>query len=239
MNKENDITFVNLEFDGFFSVPWEVCWDMTQLLDDRGFFDVVDSDIDLNEYINSHRVVDVYCQSPNLIKAVWGRFMACLYKVFPNPLKRSRFILRYLIFAFFPEYDMALQVARAFYDRVGLKTIKGNFYMYDITKNSGADKKEVKELMKKVRFNCAVGNPSYKNDLYLEFIKAGHKMASDYSLWITPAKWHMEDDSDFYENMGFDMSEVKFIDKISDVFEDMDLQGRLAYYLCEKNYGEN
>lgn len=237
MEKENIMPYKDKDivFSKYHKVPRPITQDMVDLLDKTGFFDPPIDDITPQDYIETHRVVDVYCQSLCLVNEIHNRFMTSLCLVLLDYKERSEFIDRYLIYAFCPSVQLRDALASVYY---GGRTL-GNFYHYNICDGSGSDEKEVEELMKKVRFNCAVGNPSYKNDLYLEFIKAGHKMASDYSLWITPAKWHMEDDSDFYENMGFDMSEVKFIDKISDVFEDMDLQGRLAYYLCEKNYGEN
>ena len=215
---------------GYHSVPKPITKEMLNLLDSRGFFAPPSDSTTLQQYIETHQVVDVYCQSLCLVNEVHNRFMLSLYRLIPDMKLRSLFIKDYLIYAFCPIRFIRDILAKTFYNANTLC----DFYDYNISDGTGSDKKEVEELMNKVTFNCAMGNPPYNNNLYLKFIRASNKMASDYSLWITPSEWNMGNDSDFDEEVGVYMTEIKFIDEISNVFKDMDLQGRLVCYICEK-----
>ena len=93
-----------------------------------------------------------------------------------------------------------------------------------------------------MRFNVVVGNPPYNNDRYIDFVMAGHKLSSGYSLWITPAKWQnkldrgKEDDVNgkFRDAITSYMSHVVYYPETRDIFDILN-RGGISYYLCSKD----
>ena len=91
------------------------------------------------------------------------------------------------------------------------------------------------EYFKDMKFDVVVGNPPYNNDKYLDFVTVGHRLASKYSLWITPAKWQAKGGD---KNEKFRQTIVPYMSKIvyyPDTFEIFDIreQEGITYYIID------
>ena len=62
-------------------------------------------------------------------------------------------------------------------------------YKTAMRSNSKIFIKEKLEELKLMKINAVIGNPPYNNDMYIPFVEMGHQLATDCSLFITPAKW--------------------------------------------------
>jgi site-specific DNA-methyltransferase (adenine-specific) len=87
-----------------------------------------------------------------------------------------------------------------------------------------------------MKFNIVIGNPPYNNDLYLDFVENGHKISTDCSEFITPAKWQAkggDKNEHFRETIVHYMSKIVFYSDCTDVF-DIQLNGGVSYYIINK-----
>lgn len=253
-------------------VPEEVCKGMVDMLDSTGWF-IKNIDKSPQEYIDSHRVLDICCRSGNFLRAFYERFNVYLSYKIKNQDKRDYFIWRYLLFGFAGQIreelskgltadqenkvaDAAIKELRkelysgfCFYE----EDFHGNIYDiqfrpyldgnnlvwtgkdcpgYTTTFENRAFGKELNEM----KFNAIIGNPPYNNDAYIDFVTKGHAIATDYSLWITPAKWQAKSgqkNEAFRQNIVPHMKKIVYYPDCGDVF-DIRLQGGVAYYLCNK-----
>jgi site-specific DNA-methyltransferase (adenine-specific) len=88
-----------------------------------------------------------------------------------------------------------------------------------------------------MKFDVVVGNPPYNNDIYIPFVEMGHNLASQCSVFITPAKWQAkggEKNEAFRQNIVPYMSKIVMYRDTHDVF-DIDDNAGIAYYLTDKN----
>lgn len=87
-----------------------------------------------------------------------------------------------------------------------------------------------------MKFDVTVGNPPYNNDVYLDFVTLGHKLAKQYTCMITPAKWQAKSgkkNEDFRKNIVPYMSKIVFYPVAGDIF-DIAEPGGVSYYLIDK-----
>ena len=92
-----------------------------------------------------------------------------------------------------------------------------------------------------MKINAVIGNPPYNNDMYIPFVEMGHQLATDCSLFITPAKWQAKGgklNEQFRQNIVPYMSKIVYYPESSDVF-DIAVQGGISYYLIDNNIHEN
>lgn len=225
------------------SVPLEIADDMIGLLDSTDFFDKPDLNVTAEEYINSHRVIDISCKSGSLLYSCYSRFMLALRDVFPDRDDRELFILRYLLYGLCPDKRYLNLIRNTFYNnqKYDLFNELGNFYHYDFKEQSGVDSKEAKELLENMKFDVVCGNPPYNDDMYLDFVLLGHRLAKSYDLWITPAKFQNKKDNsksvdkntEFREHILPSISYIVYYPETKDIFDILN-RGGLAYYLCNK-----
>lgn len=250
-------------------VPEEVCKGMVDVLDSTGWF-IKNIDKSPQEYIDSHRVLDICCRSGNFLRAFYERFNVYLSYKIKNQDKRDYFIWRYLLFGFAGQIreelskgltadqenkvaDAAIKELRkelysgfCFYE----EDFHGNIYDiqfrpyldgnnlvwtgkdcpgYTTTFENRAFGKELNEM----KFNAVIGNPPYNNDAYIDFVTKGHAIATDYSLWITPAKWQAKSgqkNEAFRQNIVPYMSKIVFTPCTEEIFDIREASG-IAYYL--------
>lgn len=176
------------KYSGLHSTPEIIAYDIVSLLDSTGFFDEPDENITLEEYIKTHRVIDIYCKSGSILYAFYCKFMVALQHVIPDIDARDYFINNFLIYGLSPDKDYLNALRDTFYcnKKYDLSEDLGNFYHYNFSNGTGEDKLEVEELLKSMDFDVVVGNPPYNDGAYLDFVLKGHIIAKSYDLWITP-----------------------------------------------------
>lgn len=222
------------------SVPLDIADGMIDLLDSTGFFDKPAIYVTAEEYVNSHRVIDVSCKSGSLLYSCYKKFMVALRDVFPDRDDRELFIVRYLLYGFCPDKRYLDLVHNTFYSnqKYDLSNELGNFYHYDFKEQSGVDKKEAKELLENMKFDVVCGNPPYNDDMYLDFVMLGHKLAKSYDLWITPAKFWAkltcDKDKKFRDMISASGDSFVVYKNCKDIF-DISEPGGIAYYLLGRN----
>lgn len=258
-------------------VPEEVCKGMVDMLDSTGWF-IKNIDKSPQEYIDSHRVLDICCRSGNFLRAFYERFNVYLSYKIKNQDKRDYFIWRYLLFGFAGQIreelskgltadqenkvaDAAIKELRkelysgfCFYE----EDFHGNIYDiqfrpyldgnnlvwtgkdcpgYTTTFENRAFGKELNEM----KFNAIIGNPPYNNDAYIDFVTKGHAIATDYSLWITPAKWQAKSgqkNEAFRQNIVPHMKKIVYYPVSTDIFDIGESAG-ISYYITDKSVHTN
>jgi site-specific DNA-methyltransferase (adenine-specific) len=88
-----------------------------------------------------------------------------------------------------------------------------------------------------MKIDIVVGNPPYNKDIYLDFVENGHKIAGEYSCFITPAKWQAkggDKNESFRKNIVPHMSKIVYYPDCTDVFAIAETSG-VCYYLTDKN----
>lgn len=97
-----------------------------------------------------------------------------------------------------------------------------------------------------LKFDVVIGNPPYNNDIYLDFVTLGHKLASKYTCMITPAKWQAKTDGKpkgsksvdknetFRQNIVPYMKDIVFYKDSTEIFS-IEEWGGISYFLVDKN----
>lgn len=85
-------------------------------------------------------------------------------------------------------------------------------------------------------FDVVIGNPPYNDDMYLDFVRLGHRLSKHITSMITPAKFQCKQD-DINESFRSDIvpyiSELTFYPSCSDIFEIKTVDG-IAWYIIGK-----
>ena len=178
------------------STPANIATDMVNMIPDSAFS-------------ANARFMDIYCKSASILVAVKRRLFNSQALSGLEPTKRLKHILAHQIYAICPNDDALRQCKLNIYGnalideiedehgikhKVGIRLLEN---LESIVKDTDEYIKTIGSLFSdifsketdKVKFNIVVGNPPYNKDIYLDFVRQGHKLATDYSLWITPAKW--------------------------------------------------
>ena len=223
------------------SIPLAIADDMVNLLKSTDFFNEPALDMTAEEYINSHRVIDISCKSGSLLFSFYRQFMVALVNVFPDRDDRELFIMRYLLYGLCPDKRYLDLVRNTFYSnqKYDLTNEFGNFYHYNFEDQRGVDKEEVKELLENMKFDVVCGNPPYNKDAYIDFVILGHRLAKTYDLWITPAKFIAKNDksgknNNFRSSVLSNIKDLVLYIHTHEVFSILS-DGGIAYYLCDKN----
>jgi hypothetical protein len=231
------------EKHGQFVTPENICHDMVSMLDDTNFFDYPDDDITQEEYIATHRVLDIYCKSGNFLYEFYKRFMKSLRFKIPDENDRDYFIVKNLLFAFTYSNEIAMYLRERFYSnsKYNISDNLGNIFICNTYRQDGSDieNKTVKinsnsvDLgdWKNMKFDVVIGNPPYTDDVYLDFVMLGHKLSKQYDIWITPAKFIAKKELNsleyYFKNL------VVYLEA-QEIFDIRNLDG-IVYYLLDKN----
>lgn len=230
------------------SVPFTIADDMVNMLDSTDFFKEPDLTITASEYINNHRVIDVSCKSGSLLFSFYKKFMIALRNVFPDRDDRDYFIVRNLLFGLCPSARYLSMLRATFYSnkKYDLSNELGNFYHYDFKNQIGVDNKEVKELLKNMKFDVVCGNPPYNGSLYIDFCNSANKLSSHYSIMLVPSHWRLK-----FSNSANEMKKCLITDKHLKEFHMFECNpdgctsvfgkrneggvqaGSVCYYLCD------
>jgi hypothetical protein len=210
------------------TTPYDICRDMLNLLP-SDFFKCPDNSVTPEEYIRTHRILDIHCKSGNFLIIAFHKFMLSLVNKIPDKDKRAEFIWKNLI------YGICSNSLAANFLRIklyGTNNILGNIYIGD----SIGDINNLRKAEINMDFSVIVGNPPYNEDLYLTFVKKAKEWATDYVIMITPAKWQTKGgikNEQFREDIVPYMSKIVFYPDCSDLFKISDLGG-ISYYLIDR-----
>lgn len=161
------------------------------------------------------RFLDICCKSGNFLVEIYNRLDRILSSDnnFKDPVKRRKHILENQIYGICTDSFEEMMIKRRmlgdpFSDNENISTIayvhpvsgasKQFRELAQLSKQKTLKKREeqlgylkdaIKEKFKQMDFDVVVGNPPYNNDMYLDFVMIGHKLAKQFTLMITPAKW--------------------------------------------------
>jgi hypothetical protein len=201
--------------------------------DGTKFFDFPRNEISQRRYTEEHRILDIFCKSGNFLEAAHYRFMRALHYKIPDPIVRSEYIMRDLLYGVGGVEAITSKVVA----ESSLKLIRQKFYgSKEIQGNIYKDIKDLREENKYMNFAVVLGNPPYNNDLYLKFVQLGNKICMNCSMWVTPAKWQAkggDDNEAFRQSIVPYMSKIVFYPDCIDVFAIGD-PGGISYYLIDK-----
>ena len=213
------------------------------------------------------RFLDICCKSGNFLIEIYNRLDRILSSDnnFKDPVKRRKHILENQIYGICTDSFEEMIIKRRmlgdpFSDNENISTIA---YVHPV---SGASKQfrelvqlkkyktqkereqafaqiqyALKEKFKQMDFDVVVGNPPYNNDMYLSFVMIGHKLAKQFTLMITPAKWQAKGGGQndlFRKEIVPYMSKIVYYPDSRDVFN-IQLQGGISYYICTKQIEVN
>ena len=168
-----------------------------------------------------------------------GRFLAEIYRrlmnseqmvqAFPNEQDRQRHILANQLYGFATSSIAATVVRKQLYNdplKLGNIRFTTDKFTQELVKGAFGD----------MKFDVVIGNPPYNNDIYLDFVTFGHKLASKYTCMITPAKWQAkggDKNEAFRKDIVPYMNKIVFYPDTREVFE-IDSQGGISYFLMDK-----
>lgn len=106
----------------------------------------------------------------------------------------------------------------------------------------GVKEKSLKEFLnnklggRNVNFDVVTGNPPYNKDLYITFASEGHKLASKYDCWITPAKWCGKAGSEnnkFRQEVVPNISKINYFPNATELFDIAEIDG-ISIFFADK-----
>ena len=192
-----------------------------------------------------------------------GRFPVELFKrlmntkllkdVYPDESERRNHILNNMIYVYSLSNESVLLARRLLYGSIVSRYNKNINIINDIDlvatcKSNPTNIENVANTIAKylgfknsngdliMRFDCAIGNPPYNNDMYLEFVTLGHKLAKQYDVWITPAKWQAKggkENKAFRRDIVPYMREIVYYPDCIELFGISENSG-ITYYIVTK-----
>jgi hypothetical protein len=215
------------------TTPYLICKDMLNLLP-KDFFTAPDNSVTSEEYIKTHRILDIHCKSGDFLVIAYHKFMySLLYKI-PDEVTRKEFIWKNLLYGICDNDTTATFLRIKLY---GSNNIRGNIYICKDIKAIN----NLRETELNMEFTVVVGNPPYNNDIYLDFVTKAKEISTKYVVMITPAKWQAKQDNakakikvneNFRQNIVPYMSHIVMYRNSHDVFV-VDENAGISYYLID------
>lgn len=206
--------------------PWDIVEDMLDLIPE----DFWTPDV---------TILDMYCKSGRFLVGAFRKLYNSPYLAYLSEGERTLHILNKQLFGLCSDMTcMLLAEANLYgYAQYGKKHIKlVDAYDYDSVVKQRKDniiERTLEGKFGQMKFDLVIGNPPYNNDAYIDFVEIGHKLATQYSCWVTPAKWQAKADK---KNDIFRKVIVPYMSKIvmarsgHDIF-DVDENAGISYYL--------
>lgn len=198
--------------------------------------------------------IDISCKTGAFLAEIYTRLDTELSELdeYKDPVKRRSHILNNQLFGLALRNDESLFFSRRnvfgdpFSDNIDVINA-GNSSYIDLVKQKQYSiiETQLKGKFGRMKFDVVVGNPPYNNDIYLKFVTFGHRLSTQYTLMITPAKWQAKTDgkpagsSTVDKNEEFRTKIVPFMSKIvyypctEDLFDIREVSG-ISYYIINK-----
>ena len=241
-----------------YAIPDTIAMKMVELIDSSWFIpkpsELNDNKLLLDEYANNHRVLDICCNSGVLLYWFLQQFRKYLERYAKVSFNNSEdelceYILKNLLYGVSINLTICRIIRSMLYNN---RDVYGNIYNCDVlnaTHHADSNELEIrgsevyiydrsKGEKVPMKFDVVCGNPPYNSDMYIDFVKLGHKLAKTYDLWITPAKWQAKlggKNDSFRELITPYISSLIFYKNPLDVFPDTPMcNDSLSIYLVDK-----
>lgn len=184
-------------------------------------------------------ILDMYCKSGRFLVGAFRKLYNSPYLAYLSESERTLHILNKQLFGLCADMTcMLLSEANLYgHAQYGKKHIKlVDTYDYNSVvkqRKDGIINRTLEGKFGQMKFDLVIGNPPYNKDAYIDFVEIGHKLATQYSCWVTPAKWQAKADK---KNDMFRKAIVPYMSKIvmarsgHDIF-DVDENAGISYYL--------
>lgn len=181
------------------------------------------------------KFIDIVAKSGSLLVAVYNRLMNSNYMInaFPNKEDRHNHIVTNQLYGIATSNAAASIIRKTFYNDA---KIKGNIVSTNNVYDASIIEAIIKKEFKQVKFDVVIGNPPYNNDLYIEFVELGQRLATKYNSMIIPAKWQAKGGAKndrFRDKIVPYMSSITYYKNSKDVF-DIQEWGGVCYFLADK-----
>ena len=189
--------------------------------------------------------IDISCKTGAFLAEIYTRLDTELSKLdeYKDLVKRRSHILNNQLFGLALRNDESLFFSRRnvfgdpFSDNIDIINAGNSSYL-DLVKQKQYSiiETQLKGKFGRMKFDVVVGNPPYNNDIYLDFVTFGHRLSTQYTLMITPAKWQAKGgkkNEDFRANIVPYISEIAYYPNEKDIFN-IYLSGGLSYFLIDK-----
>ena len=189
--------------------------------------------------------IDISCKTGAFLVEIYTRLDTELSKLdeYKDPVKRRSHILNNQLFGLALRNDESLFFSRRnvfgdpFSDNIDVINAGNSSYL-DLVKQKQYSiiETQLKGKFGRMKFDVVVGNPPYNNDIYLDFVTLGHKLSTQYTLMITPAKWQAKGgkkNEDFRANIVPYMKNIIYYPCAQDIFDIRNLDG-ISYYLIDQ-----
>lgn len=206
-----------------------------------------------NQFDNNHIFMDLYCKTGNLLKAVKQKIGSSDRLIAICDNKQSQMLVcRVLYGKLYEEIDCSTEIntitrrGQVYYISNYKDIVKNNLekYIVDIFRTIKEQYMLEFKSEDNFKFNNIIMNPPYNpSDLYIDFVTLAHKIASEYVVAITPAKWQAkggDKNEQFRKNIVPYISKVIYYLDSHDVF-DIGETGGITYYIIntvEQKYKE-
>lgn len=191
--------------------------------------------------------IDISCKTGAFLAEIYTRLDTELSKLdeYKDLVKRRSHILNNQLFGLALRNDESLFFSRRnvfgdpFSDNIDVINAGNSSYL-DLVKQKQYSiiETQLKGKFGRMKFDVVVGNPPYNNDIYLDFVTLGHRLSTQYTLMITPAKWQAKGgkkNEDFRANIVPYISDVGYFKNPEDVFPSAPMHGdSITYYLIDK-----
>jgi len=214
-------------------VPDDIADDMVELFPEELF-------------VPESKILDPFCRYGELLNAFRKRAMRsqAMIQAFPDEDDRYEYISDNMLYAIVIDEKGLKEVTRIIHGTANPReshvVIFGTEaqYLTAMKANSKIFLKEKIEELKLMHIDAVIGNPPYNNDMYIPFVEIGHQLATDCSLFITPAKWQAkggEKNEQFRKNIVPYMNKIVYYSNPLDVFPDTPMCGdSISYYMIDK-----
>ena len=237
------------------AIPDTIAMNMVELIDSSWFIpkpsELNGNKLLLDEYANNHRVLDICCNSGILLYWFLQRFRTYLERYAKTSFNNSEdelceYIIKNLLYGVSINLTICQIIRSMLYNN---RDVYGNIYNYDVlnaTHHADSDEFEIrgsdvyiydrsKGEKVPMKFDVVCGNPPYNDDIYLDFVMLGHRLAKTYDLWITPDGWRTKDRG---KNAVFRQTLFSSIYKLNlqsskDIFPEI-AEINIDYYLLDK-----
>lgn len=200
---------------------------------------------DRDAYAESHRVIDISCNSGVLLEHFYHKFMRELSRAISDSFEREDYILKNLLYVFCTDARLIRLLRMRFY---WSNRCEGNIYHYNILNNSGVDKSIAREVLNSMKFDVVCGNPPYQNSngggsIYQDFACKMYELTNNYVLIICPDRWNLSTQSNSFDTLRKYLIDNKSLCKIvhiasnagkTFVFPDTGTK-ELTYFLASKS----